>query len=87
MFFVTVDQTLQRMQSHPGVHGILIVTHEGTVIKSTLDNIQTISHSTSITQLTAKARGVVRDLDPENDLNFLRLRTKKHEIMVAESKQ
>jgi len=26
---------------------------------------------------------VVRDLDPQNDLTFLRIRTKKHEIMIA----
>jgi len=26
---------------------------------------------------------VVRDLDPQNDLTFLRIRSKKHEIMVA----
>lgn len=26
---------------------------------------------------------MVRDLDPQNDLTFLRIRTKKHEIMIA----
>ena len=33
--------------------------------------------------LTAKARSVVRDLDPQNDLTFLRVRSKKHELMIA----
>ena len=28
----------------------------------------------------------VRDLDPENDLTFLRIRTKKHEVMIAPDK-
>merc|ERR1712118_335714 len=36
-----------------------------------------------ISQLAAKARSVVRDLDPQNDLTFLRIRSRKHEIMVA----
>ena len=36
-----------------------------------------------IHQLTAKSRTTVRDLDPTNDLSFLRIRTVKHEIMVA----
>ena len=27
-----------------------------------------------------------RDLDPQNDLTFLRIRTKKHEMMVAPEK-
>ena len=37
-------------------------------------------------QLTSKARSVVRDIDPQNDLTFLRIRSKKHEIMVAPGK-
>ncbi|KAJ3217507.1 hypothetical protein HDU81_000818, partial [Chytriomyces hyalinus] len=44
-------------------------------------------YSTLVTQLAAKGKGVVRDLDPEDDLTFLRIRSKKHEIMVAESNQ
>ena len=34
-------------------------------------------------QLIVKARGVVRTVDAENDLLFLRVRTKKHEVLVA----
>lgn len=30
-----------------------------------------------------KAKSTVRDIDPQNDLTFLRIRSKKHEIMVA----
>lgn len=33
-----------------------------------------------------KARGTVRDIDPQNDLTFLRIRSKKNEIMVAPGK-
>lgn len=34
-------------------------------------------------RLAAKARSVVRDLDPQNDLTFLRIRSRKQEIIVA----
>ena len=40
-----------------------------------------------IHQLTAKARSTVRDIDPTNDLTFLRIRSKKHEIMVTPEKE
>lgn len=40
-------------------------------------------YAANISQLATKARSVVRDLDPQNDLTFLRIRSKKHEIMVA----
>ncbi|KAI8998251.1 Dynein light chain roadblock-type 2 [Gaertneriomyces sp. JEL0708] len=81
-----IETTLNRITSHKGVQGIVIATHEGTVIRSTLDNIQTQQISTLVTALAAKGKGVVRDLDPEDDLTFLRVRSKKHEIMVAETK-
>jgi len=55
----------------------------GIPIRSTLDNATTVQYAGLIHQLTAKSRTTVRDLDPTNDLSFLRIRTVKHEIMVA----
>lgn len=59
---------------------------KGIPIKSTLDNSTSVQYAGLIQQLADKARSVVRDLDPSNDLMFLRMRTKKHEIMVAPGK-
>jgi dynein light chain roadblock-type len=55
----------------------------GVPIKSTLDNTTSVQYAALITQLCDKARSAVRDIDPTNDLTFLRLRSKKHEILVA----
>ena len=55
----------------------------GIPIRSTLDNATTVQYASLIQQLTTKARSTVRDLDPTNDLCFLRVRTQKHEIMIA----
>lgn len=59
----------------------------GIPIKSTLDNTTSVQYAGLISQLSDKARSVVRDLDPTNDLTFLRIRSKKHEIMVAPDKE
>ena len=56
---------------------------KGSTSKSTMDNSSTIQYSTQIQQLTSKAISVVRDIDPTNDLTFLRIRSKKNEIMVS----
>lgn len=48
-----------------------------------MDNTTTVQYTGLISQLSKQARSVVRDLDPTNDLNFLRIRSKKHEIMVS----
>ncbi|XP_076370847.1 dynein light chain roadblock-type 2-like isoform X2 [Tachypleus tridentatus] len=78
-----VEETLKRIQTHKGVIGIIIVNSEGIPIKTTLDNSTTVQYAGLITQLADKARSTVRDIDPTNDLTFLRIRSKKHEIMVA----
>eukprot|EP00928_Gymnodinium_smaydae_P050436 TRINITY_DN33_c0_g1_i1.p2 TRINITY_DN33_c0_g1~~TRINITY_DN33_c0_g1_i1.p2 ORF type:complete len:101 (+),score=22.02 TRINITY_DN33_c0_g1_i1:112-414(+) len=82
-----VEETLNRIKTHKGVSGIIIVNAEGVPIRSTLDSRNTLQYSALISQITSKARSVVRDLDPQNDLTFLRIRSKKHEIMVAPDKE
>jgi hypothetical protein len=52
-----------------------------------MDNTTTVQYAGLISQLSDKARSVVRDLDPTNDLTFLRIRSRKHEIMVAPGKE
>mmetsp|Transcript_43392 Transcript_43392/g.70393 ORF Transcript_43392/g.70393 Transcript_43392/m.70393 type:complete len:98 (+) Transcript_43392:74-367(+) len=81
-----VEETLKRIQSHKGVVGIVIVNTDGVAIRSTLDASITAQYAGLMTQLATKARSAVRDLDPQNDLTFLRIRSKKHEIMVAPDK-
>lgn len=55
----------------------------GIPIRTTLDNSTTVQYAGLLHQLTMKARSTVRDIDPQNDLTFLRIRSKKHEIMIA----
>ncbi|KAA0203005.1 hypothetical protein HAZT_HAZT007911 [Hyalella azteca] len=82
-----IEETLRRIQSHKGVVGVIVINSEGIPIKSTLDNPTTVQYTGLISGLADKARSVVRDLDPTNDLTFFRLRSRKHEIMVAPDKE
>ena len=81
-----VEETLKRLQGHKGVIGVVIVNQDGIPIRTTFDQAVTVQYAGLITQLCSKARSAVRELDPQNDLTFLRLRSKKHEIMVAPDK-
>ncbi|XP_036065967.1 dynein light chain roadblock-type 1 isoform X2 [Oryzias melastigma] len=58
----------------------------GIPIKTTLDNLSTVQYAGLIQQLVLMARSTVRELDPQNDLTFLRVRSKKNEIMIAPDK-
>ncbi|XP_064377335.1 dynein light chain roadblock-type 1 isoform X4 [Dromaius novaehollandiae] len=81
-----VEETLKRIQSQKGVQGIIVVNSEGIPIKSTMDNSTTIQYAGLMHSFIMKARSTVRDIDPQNDLTFLRIRSKKNEIMVAPGK-
>lgn len=55
----------------------------GIPLRTTLDNSTSVQYAKVIHQLTMKARSTVRDIDPQNDLTFLRVRSKKYEILIA----
>ncbi|NXW56395.1 DLRB2 protein, partial [Eurystomus gularis] len=58
----------------------------GIPIRTTPDTLTTVQYAGLLHQLTMKARLTVREIDPQNELTFLRIRSKKHEIMVAPEK-
>jgi len=78
-----VEETLKRLVAHKGVIGTIIVNSEGIPIKSTLDQHTTTQYSGLINQLVDQAKNMFKEIDSSNDLTFMRLRTKKHEIMIA----
>mmetsp|Transcript_25879 Transcript_25879/g.31397 ORF Transcript_25879/g.31397 Transcript_25879/m.31397 type:complete len:100 (+) Transcript_25879:189-488(+) len=78
-----VEETMKRINSHKGVIGIIIVNNDGIPIRTTLSSGVTVQYAALVTHMASKARSVVRTLDPQNELQFLRIRSKKHEIMVA----
>lgn len=82
-----VEETLKRIQSHKGVTGVIVTNSEGVPIKTSLDNTTTTQYAGLMTQLVERARNTVRDIDPTNDLTFLRIRSKKNEIMIAPDKE
>ena len=55
----------------------------GIPVRTTMDNSTTVQYASLLHSLAAKARNCIRETDPQNDLTFLRIRSKKHEIMIA----
>ncbi|KAM8750429.1 dynein light chain roadblock-type 2 [Acanthopagrus latus] len=78
-----VDDTLKRIEAHKGVIGTIVVNADGIPIRTTLDNSTAVQYAGLLRNLTMMARSTVRDIDPQNDLTFLRIRSKKHEVLVA----
>ncbi len=82
-----VEETLKRIQSHKGVQGVIIMNAEGVAIKSTLSAEETENYTSTVSQLALKASSLVRTLDDSDELTFLRIRSKKQEIMIAPDKE
>ncbi|EDO42555.1 predicted protein [Nematostella vectensis] len=78
-----VEQILDRIQQQKGVTGLIIVNQDGMPIRSTLDNSSTLQYVNMCKTMCGIARSVVRDTDPTNDLKILRVRTRKHEVIMA----
>eukprot|EP00879_Flechtneria_rotunda_P006462 GHRR01006791.1.p2 GENE.GHRR01006791.1~~GHRR01006791.1.p2 ORF type:complete len:107 (+),score=34.06 GHRR01006791.1:362-682(+) len=79
----SVQDTIDRVSRHKGVLGLIVVGNDGSIYQSTLEERLAQEYAAMIPSLTALARNVVRELDPQNDMEFLRIRSNKQEIMVA----
>ena len=54
--------------------------------KTNILQAETTKYADVLQPYTQKSRDAIRDLDPSNDLTYIRLRSKKHEIMIAPEK-
>eukprot|EP01012_Entosiphon_sulcatum_P059854 TRINITY_DN84484_c0_g1_i1.p1 TRINITY_DN84484_c0_g1~~TRINITY_DN84484_c0_g1_i1.p1 ORF type:complete len:101 (-),score=24.31 TRINITY_DN84484_c0_g1_i1:20-322(-) len=84
-----IEDVVKRITAHKGVKGLIIINSEGIPIRDSFDEhdrLLTIQYAALLTQMVAKARAAIRELDATNDLTFLRIRSRKHEILVAPDK-
>ena len=82
-----VEETLNRINTHMGVLGVMIVNQKGVAIKSTMPQTETIEYGSLITQFYTKAQATIKALHPEEDITFIRIRSNKHEIMIAPDRE
>lgn len=63
------------------------INQTGAILQSTLSEDQSKQHAALVSSLTEKASILVNTLDPDDELSFLRIRSKRKEIMVAPDKE
>ena len=80
------EEIWDRIQSVPGVIGLFLVDSENILIKSTLDNSTTAQYSTPLKPLVDLALMAVRDLNPLDRMQTLRIATLNYEIMIFPEK-
>ena len=79
----SVEQMIKRINKRDDVLGLIVMNQEGIPIKSTLDRSLTAQYSSQTNQLVQLSKTCIRNLDPQNRLTVLRIRTKTHELMTV----
>ena len=80
-----VEETIERIKVQNGVEGYVICNKQGQVLRRypTMTQEDAEMYAESMIKLAYQARSAVRDLDPKNELRYVRIRARKHEIMLA----
>ena len=83
-----IEATLERIKNRQGVDGYCVMDREGNVLRYMpgMPQEHAANYGNRMSILADLARNCVRDLDPEQDLQLLRIRTKKVELLVAPGK-
>ena len=80
-----IEETLSRLAVMGGVECYVITDGKGAILRQSkgISAADAAKYASEVLRLTQKARHVVRDLDPKNDLEIMRLRAKDREILAA----
>merc|ERR1712205_99808 len=79
-----IEESLKRITSHNGVMGVAVLDDAGKLARYSLPQEMAEKYGEQIFMLQQSiARTAVRDVDPQNDLTYLRIDTKRFEILVA----
>lgn len=67
--------------------GVLIVNEKGMAIRSTMSQEETIDTGSLIMNFKHKASAAIKEVHPEEEIVFIRIRSREHEIMIAPDKE
>ena len=82
-----VEETLNRINTHQGVLGVIIVNRKGVSIRSTMKPEDTIIYGSLITQFKDKADQVIKHLHNDEEIFFIKIRSQMYEIMIAPDRE
>jgi dynein light chain roadblock-type len=77
------ETVIKRISTHNGVIGVIVTQDSGQPIYTTMDNNKTYLFSNKLAEFSQMARSAIRQVNPEDDLEVVRIKTSKYEIMAA----
>ena len=85
-----IENILYRIKSHKSVEGYIVTNLKGDIIKTTYMGERKIEGDKIISyvpELVLKSQITVKNLDMNDELQFLRVKTKNNEILIAPDKE
>ena len=80
-----IEEMFKKMSTHEGVKGLLVINADGIPIRSTLENALQVQYAALIHGFFLQSKNTIREINPQDTLDCIRLRSYKHEIMVFPS--
>ncbi|KAF8599266.1 hypothetical protein BDV93DRAFT_546992 [Ceratobasidium sp. AG-I] len=82
-----VEHTLSRLSTHRNVRGVLILARQGSIIRYNgvaFEGEQGRKYASAVKKIVDCCRAGLEEVGEEGDeLRFMRMRTKKHELMIS----
>jgi len=78
-----VQATFDRLLLLPGVVGAVLVDGDGVPVRTNLPENAAQMYANRMRPLVALARTMVQDMETGDQLSYVRLRTRRQELMVA----
>ncbi|XP_028908275.1 dynein light chain roadblock-type 2-like [Ornithorhynchus anatinus] len=81
------EAVLQRILSHRGVVGVMVIRADGIPLKTSLNYATTVQYGRHLHHLIELAGYAVKEFNPQDSLTLLRIKTEKYEILVIPAKE
>ncbi|CAE6457286.1 Dynein light chain roadblock-type 2 AltName: Full=Dynein light chain 2B, cytoplasmic [Rhizoctonia solani AG-1 IB] len=82
-----IEYTLSRLSGHRNVRGVLVLARQGAIIRYSgvaFEGEQGRKYAVAVKKIVDCCRTNLEEIGEEGDeLRFLRMRTKKHELMIS----
>lgn len=81
---------VKRLQSHAGVEGVVVTKADGAIVYTTMKQDDAIRFATFARNVVDNTASELHALYPSNssgELALLRIRTVKHEVMIARERE
>ncbi|XP_044316142.1 dynein light chain roadblock-type 2 [Drosophila rhopaloa] len=82
-----VQTTFDRLVQLPGVVGAILIDGDGVPVRTNMTASAAEMYANRMRPLVTLARSMVHDIEPDDHLSYVRLRTRRQELMVATENQ